>query len=354
MESVYRSIRSQSSTSSGIPVSQGLADAYAAALADDSIRFLFISIADEFLVPNGTLVKSGTLSEDLALLQDILKDDVPSYILARLDGDEQIAWLFISYVPDLATPQNKMLYASTRTSLVKSMGDRFKDTLNANSKDELSPASYAAHLRHNAAPLPLSAREAELASIKASERAVTSTSTRVLLGGASHIQLQWTEEARAAVEALKSDESGHGLNLAVLSFNTEETIVLTKQERITLEELANPGVLPSEHSSYIFFAWDHTVEGVSKRDIIFIYNISSSGSKQLRMIYALSVNLIKATVRTELEITLATTLETTDFRDSDVESLKEQLEATSRSESAKVVEEKKPFAKPRGPTRKVR
>jgi hypothetical protein len=83
-------------------------------------------------------------------------------------------------------------------------------------QDELGPASYAAHLRHNAAPLPLSVREAELASIKASERAVTSTSTRVLLDGASHIQLKWTEEARAAVEALKSDESGHGLNLAVL------------------------------------------------------------------------------------------------------------------------------------------
>jgi hypothetical protein len=88
--------------------------------------------------------------------------------------------------------------------------------------------------------------------------------------------------------------------------------------------------------------------------VVFIYNISSSGSKQLRMIYALSVNLIKATVRTELEMTLATTLETTDFKDSDVESLKEQLEATSKSESAKVVEERKPFAKPRGPTRKVR
>jgi len=175
MEPVYNSMRSQSSTSSGIPVSKELADAYAAALADSSIRFLLISIADESLVPNGTLTVSGTLSEDLGLLQDILKDNVPSYILARLDGTDQVAWLFISYVPDLATPQNKMLYASTRTSLVKGMGDRFKETLYANSKEELSPASYAAHLRHNAAPHPLSAREAELASIKASERVAIST-----------------------------------------------------------------------------------------------------------------------------------------------------------------------------------
>ena len=135
-------------------------------------------------------------------------------------------------------------------------------------QEELSPASYAAHLRHNAAPHPLSAREAELASIKASERVAISTSTRVMLGGASHLQLKWTDEARSAVVALKSDESGEGHNLAILvrllfrkgdslfnyylvfvqSFNTEETIVLTKQDRITLERLSNPGVLPTEHS----------------------------------------------------------------------------------------------------------
>jgi len=175
-----------------------------------------------------------------------------------------------------------------------------------------------------------------------------------MLGGASHLQLKWTDEARSAVAALKSDESGEGHNLAILSFNTEETIVLTKQDRITLDRLSEPEVLPTEHSSYAFFAWDHTVDGAPKRDIIFIYNISSTGSRQQRMIYALAVNLIKVTVGNELGMTLATTLETTDFRDSDVATLKEQLGPVGKSEDTKAGEEKKPFAKPRGPARKAR
>jgi hypothetical protein len=73
------------------------------------------------------------------------------------------------------------------------------------------------------------------------------------------------------------------------------------------------------------------------------------------MIYALAANLIKAAVRSELEVTLATSLETTDFRNSDIATLKEQLMPVGKSEdAARTGEEKKPFARPRGPARKAR
>lgn len=95
--------------------------------------------------------KAGDLASDLSQLDGILVQDVPAYILARLDTGNE--WLFISYVPDIAKVRDKvryivtlrdiqynisstqMLYASSRSALVKALGGQaVKDTLFATSK----------------------------------------------------------------------------------------------------------------------------------------------------------------------------------------------------------------------------
>ena len=64
-----------------------------------------------------------------------------------------------------------MLYASTRNALMRALGSAtFTDNIYATSKDDVTPEAYAAHLRHLAAPKPLSAREKELEDVKAAER----------------------------------------------------------------------------------------------------------------------------------------------------------------------------------------
>src|ERR1700709_560398 len=64
----------------------------------------------------------------------------------------------------------QMLYASTRGSLLKSLGSTlFTDSIFATSKADLTPEAYAAHRRHLDAPKPLSTREREMADIRAAE-----------------------------------------------------------------------------------------------------------------------------------------------------------------------------------------
>lgn len=48
---------------------------------------------------------NGSLEEDLDKLGDILQDDVPAYILTKLD---ESGWLAISYVPDNAKVRDKV------------------------------------------------------------------------------------------------------------------------------------------------------------------------------------------------------------------------------------------------------
>jgi twinfilin len=102
-----------------------------------------------------------------------------------------------------------MLYASTRNSLMKSLGaTHFVDTLFATSKSDLTPDAYAAHLRHTAAPKPISTREQELEGIKAEERLsgrYEDSRTRK-----SHVQgvgMTWNSEVENALKEVSETEN---------------------------------------------------------------------------------------------------------------------------------------------------
>ena len=61
----------------------------------------------EALVTDTTVAPSSTLESDLNSLQSLLDDDVPAYVLVRLD-DPPSAWLVINYVPDTAKVRDKV------------------------------------------------------------------------------------------------------------------------------------------------------------------------------------------------------------------------------------------------------
>lgn len=107
-----------------------------------------------------------------------------------------------------------MLYASTRNALTKSLGSTvFTDSLFATSKSDVTPDAYAAHKQHQAAPKPLSAREQEIADIKAAEReagaSYEGSRARQNHLGNQEVGYTWVEEAREAIGELRGGEGSH-------------------------------------------------------------------------------------------------------------------------------------------------
>jgi len=96
----------------------------------------------------------------------------------------------------------QMLYASTRLSLLKSLGSSFfTDSIFATSKADLTPEAYDAHLRHVSAPDFLSAREQEIADARKAENEAASyagSNARVTHIGTGH-GFNWSPEAEHAV-----------------------------------------------------------------------------------------------------------------------------------------------------------
>jgi len=274
-------------------------------------------------------------------------------VLARLD-DEERSWLFISYVPEIATVRNKMLYAASRSVLSKNLADqKIKDSLFATAKADLTPEAYLAHVRSSSAPKPMSDREIEEEAVKTAERnaGIGSNQSRMTSHIGSTVGCIWSHEVIDAVSSL-ANPSLETNNLVVITIDIPtETLVLVEHRMASLDEL--PAILPKNDPSYSFFAWDHTVEGAPKRDIIFVYTCPSTSPIKSRMLYSSGVTGVVFEALKQHNIVVTKRVETSDPVDLDIESIKSELEpATALSRNLIVGDEKKPFAKPRGPTRK--
>eukprot|EP01137_Pigoraptor_chileana_P020678 Opistho-2@83354 len=145
------------SHASGITVSQELADRFAKS-HDASIRAIKVSILDEKLVEGAVESPSGSWEDDFdkTVLKQ-LEEKRPCYILYRTDNQGALGyeWILICYVPDWAPVREKMIYASTRSSLRREFADgRIKDELFGTTKDDVSLEGYRKHVKSQNAPPP--------------------------------------------------------------------------------------------------------------------------------------------------------------------------------------------------------
>ena len=98
-----------------------------------------------------------------------------------------------------------MLYASTRTNLIKALGSApFTDSIFATSKADVTSSAYKAHRASLNAPKPMTAREKEMEEIKAAELSSASydgsRSRKSHVGG--KLGFKWTDDVEAAVKRL--------------------------------------------------------------------------------------------------------------------------------------------------------
>ncbi|KAG5634571.1 hypothetical protein H0H81_001496, partial [Sphagnurus paluster] len=344
---------------SGIAASAELATLFASANTSNTIRFIKVSIKNESLIHNLTISPSTSFETDLELLQssDVLEENNPAYILAKV---AQSDWLAISYVPDSARVRDKMLYASSRASLLKALGSTlFTDAIFATSKEDLTPDAYAAHKRHLAAPKPLSAREQELAE---AESGSTYEGSRAR---ASHVRtgvgFSWPQQLKDVIVELNQ---GGGPTLIVIEIDRSTEVLTCTTSETTVETLGSS--LPPSQPCYALFSWAHEYSSPPRREIVFIYSCPSTSPIRDRMVYstgALSTYMaIKAILGEDSpNAHLASRkIQSSDPKELSEAYLRAELGLDANFEQSVAIgtstardgEEKKAFQRPRGPARK--
>lgn len=134
-------------------------------------RGLLATIDKEKLVPGVSIDPlSSDFFGDLELLAPHIKDNEALYVILRRFPDASDGFIAVTYVPDAAPVRQKMLFASTRLTLVRELGiERFRETIFATTKAELTADGFRKHDKHVALAAPLTEEEQSLGAVKRAE-----------------------------------------------------------------------------------------------------------------------------------------------------------------------------------------
>ena len=185
----------------------------------------------EELTLDGHMGPGSDWEKDLdQLLPPLLEESTPCYVLFRLDKrDAQgYLWLLVTWIPEISSVRQKMLYASTKATLKSQFGSgQIADELHWSEKEEATLQGYRRTLADRKAPAPLTQAEEELALVKTTEsRADISVDSKTqTLGG---VAFPLSEDAARALIELKHHKN-HYVRLAIgASLKTWVLLLLAK------------------------------------------------------------------------------------------------------------------------------
>ncbi|KAI9253217.1 hypothetical protein BY458DRAFT_521960 [Sporodiniella umbellata] len=318
------------STQSGIKVSEELSRTFADAVSQGTTRIIRVSIINESLVSNGSTPAQGTFEKDYQHVAEYLESNTPAYIFVRLDqktSTGEYNWLLLSYVPDNAKVRDKMLYASTRATLTKELGDyRFVESIYGTDQSEFSWDGYKKHLAHKSADAPLTRREQELAEIKAAEAKAVSDyqGTTSRKNYAPGVAFPLTDKAIESLSELKKEKGDRAHNFVSLCLENEKVDV-DKAANVTTKELQ--ATISADSPRFTFYIFD---DG-SKESLVFVYTCPSTSKIRERMLYSSSkLNIITA-AKNNASVDIIKKFETSDLDDLTEEYFKEELDLNTQS-----------------------
>ncbi|XP_070828005.1 twinfilin-1-like [Chaetodon trifascialis] len=328
----------------GIQAGNDVKDIFADAKSGDQYRALKIVIEDEQLTLGATKKASKKWDQEYdCLVLPLLEDDVPCYILYRLDStnNQGYEWIFLAWSPDHSAVRHKMLYAATRATLKKEFGGgHIKDEIFATVKDDLTLSGYRKHLTSQAAPQPLTAAEEELRQIKLNEVQTdisVDTKQQTLQGVAFPIH----KDAVAALERYREKR----INYVQLQVDAEQELIrLCSTEPTELKDL--PMRIPKDTARYHFFLYKHSHEGDYLESTVFIYSMPGyKCSIRERMLYSSCKNPLVDMVENNLQIEIEKKLEIDNGDELTSDFLYEEVHPKQHAH-------KQAFAKPKGPAGK--
>ncbi|XP_051163190.1 twinfilin isoform X1 [Leptopilina boulardi] len=323
----------------GIKANEGLKKIFAKC-RDGKIRVLKVSIENEELSSSSSSKPVGKWQDDYdKMIKPLIEENQPAYILYRLDtkSDSGYDWLFISWSPDTAPIRQKMLYASTKATLKQEFGTAsIKEELHGTVPEDINLDGYHKHKRNDAAPVPLTTAEEELAELKKTT-IHTDYSVETRHQTLSGVAFPVSDEAKQAITDL-----GKGIHdyIQLKIDIDEEKIHLVTAGDVSLDKL--PTKVPSDSARYHLFSFKHTHEGDYMECIVFIYSMPGyKCSIKERMLYSSCKAPLLDFIQS-LGVIIAKKLEIEDGKELTEEFLQEELHP-------KVNLHRPKFAKPKGP-----
>ncbi|CCH46013.1 Twinfilin-2 [Wickerhamomyces ciferrii] len=258
------------SAQSGISASAELSESFKTFI-DKKQSILLAYIYDEEVKLSNIIEGSSSLKNDFNELKDLVDDSKPQYIIIKHDYNDKL-YSFVSFVPDYAAVKDKMLYASSKNTLIRALGSEFfTHILFWNSVDEVSYENWKQSASGDAASNSLSTSEKELQDVKDLEfETVVNTSTkRQLVNHKNELSFKFNPNAKINPEA----NTLYSFNIDIPKeeiFLSNTSSVSTPKDLLTTISSESPQFNIVKFSTKTFF----------------IYTCPSGSKVKERMIYA--------------------------------------------------------------------
>ena len=263
-------------------------------------------------------------------------------ILRRHDPSNADAYVVVTFVPDTAPVRQKMLFASTRLTLVRELGvEKFRETLFATDPKELTVDGWKAHEASGASAAPLTAEEQGQRALKEAE---DEEGARIGTGGRkSHVLGMGMAHETGVEDALSAFGSGSGDNLIQLKLDVaKESIQLVGTSSVSPAQLA--GTISDSEPRYAFYRYEHEFGGQQLSPIVFLYSCPTGSKVKERMVYASSRKFVSEKLAEENGIKVEKRLEASSPSDFTEKMLSEEFHPQSEAKSS--------FARPKRPGRR--
>ena len=248
---------------------------------------MFFFSTEELTLVSHKDVKKDWEKDFDKLIQAEIEPDVPCYILYRLDtktAESGYNWMLISWIPDISTIRQKMIYASTKSTLKLEFGGSYlKEEYHATSPDEITFAGYQKNKASMSAPTPLTRQEEEMNELRRTE-IKTDVGVDTRHQTLSGINCPISDAALQAIHDLKRGSYNY------LQFHIEldkEEIHITKAATIDVNKLSEQ--VPRDHARFHIFLFKHSYDGDWLESYVFIYSMPGYNcSVKERMLYSSS------------------------------------------------------------------
>jgi twinfilin-like protein len=195
-------------------------------VSSPSQRGLLAGIEKEALVPLNTITLQSDFSSDLSQLSSLLSPTSARYVLLKQMPGEADGFVAVTYVPNGAPVREKMLFASTRLTLVRELGiERFRETLFATEAAELTAEGWAKHEKHSNQAAPLTQEEEGQADLKEAEAQESGGTTARKGHVGSKLDAITTEDGLEEKLGKLMKEGNGGLLVQLVSSEHNECIV---------------------------------------------------------------------------------------------------------------------------------
>jgi len=325
---------------SGISASQELLSAFNTLVSSPDQRAVLAGIEKEALVPLNTIPLQSDFSSDLSQLASHLSPNSARYVLLKLAPGEPDGYAAVTYVPNAAPVREKMLFASTRLTLVRELGiERFRETLFATEAAELTAEGWAKHQKHSTQAAPLTQEEEGQAGLRVAEAQESGGTTARKGHVGSKLDAITTEDGLEEKLGELMKEGNGGL-LVQLYFNLpDETLrVASSTPSVSPAQLAS--TLSQTDPRFSFYSYPG-----STTQIVYMYTCPTASKVKQRMMYSTSKRFVQMIAEQKAGVVVAKSLEATEFEDLSEQALAQEFGADDKAE-------KKTFSRPKRPGRR--